>query len=77
MYNTSIPHLFQNAREAYLAKAFLEANGIESDLSDDLSVQSVEGHHSPGEIRMLVDEADYQTASGLLSENGYISPLEH
>jgi hypothetical protein len=59
--------------EAYLAKAFLESEGIDSEIRDELTVQ-VNNFYSNaiGGVKLLVRESDYEKGIEALKKGGYI-----
>lgn len=59
--------------EAHVAKGFLEANGIESYLKDEMTVQ-VNNFYSNaiGGVKLQVAETDYERGIQLLREGGYL-----
>lgn len=64
---------FTLPNEAHFAKAFLESNGIDVVLTDELTVQ-VDNFMSNaiGGIKMLVPASQVESAIDLLKEGGYI-----
>ncbi|HRN57258.1 MAG TPA: DUF2007 domain-containing protein [Agriterribacter sp.] len=56
--------------EVYLAKSYLEANGIEVQLQNELAAQVYSG--AVDEAKLLVRESDVEQGIKLLTEGGYI-----
>jgi hypothetical protein len=59
--------------EAHVVKGFLEANGIESYLKDEMTVQ-VNNFYSNaiGGVKLQVNEPDFERGIQLLKESGYL-----
>lgn len=59
--------------QGYLANSYLQANGIETFLKDEMTVQ-VKNFNSMavGGLKIQVRESDYDTAYNLLVSGGYI-----
>ncbi len=59
--------------EAHLAKGYLESNGIEILLKDELTTQVISYLPSAiGGVKLLVRESDYEQGIQLLKEGGYL-----
>lgn len=73
MENLKIITAFTYPHEAHLAKGFLEANGIEVIIKDELTAQ-VNNFYSNaiGGVKLLVEAADYEQGLQLLREGGYL-----
>ena len=65
---------FTYPHEAHMAKGYLESNGIESILKDEMTV-SVNNFYSNavGGVKLLVKDTDYDNGIQLLKDSGYIS----
>jgi hypothetical protein len=65
---------FTYPHEAHMAKGYLESNGIETILKDEMTV-SVNNFYSNavGGIKLLVKDSDYGNGIQLLKDSGYIS----
>ena len=64
-------------QDAYLAKALLEAEGIEVFLQDELTTQVFNFYSNAlGGVKMLVPSSDADKAIALLKEGGYLLPEE-
>ena len=65
---------FTYPHEAHMAKGYLESNGIESILKDEMTV-SVNNFYSNavGGVKLLVQNSDYDNGIRLLKDSGYIS----
>jgi hypothetical protein len=65
---------FTYPHEAHMAKGYLESNGIESILKDEMTV-SVNNFYSNavGGIKLLVNDSNYENGIQLLKDAGYIS----
>lgn len=59
--------------EAYMAKAYLESEGIRTQIQDELTAQ-VNNFYSNaiGGVKLWVQEADYEEGVRILKEGGYI-----
>jgi len=66
---------FTYPHEAHLAKGKLESEGIEVQITDELTVQ-VHNFYSNaiGGVKLLVRETDLQRANQILIDSGYIKP---
>ena len=59
--------------EAHMIKSYLDSNGIETFLEDDMTVQvNVAYSNAVGGVKLLVKESDYDKSILLLKEGGYI-----
>lgn len=64
---------FNFPSKAYLANAYLNANGMETLLKDEMTVQTKNFNSmAVGGIKIQVKEEDYEQAYSLLIEGGYI-----
>lgn len=65
---------FTYPHEAHMAKGYLESNGIESILKDEMTV-SVNNFYSNavGGVKLLVKASDYDNGIRLLKDSGYIT----
>lgn len=65
---------FVYPHEAHFAKAYLESQGIETEIMDELTAQ-VNNFYSNaiGGVKLLVKEEDYDTGINLLKKGGYIN----
>ncbi len=69
--------VFTFPQEAYTAKAYLESEGIEVFLQDEMTTQVFNFYSNAiGGVKMLVQEADTERALQLLIEGGYLTPTE-
>ena len=64
---------FTYPHEAHIAKGYLESNGIETLLKDEMTV-SVNNFYSNsiGGVKLLVKDSDYDNGIHLLKDSGYI-----
>ncbi len=64
---------FTYPHEAHMAKGYLESNGIETLLKDEMTV-SVNNFYSNaiGGVKLLVKDSNYDSGIQLLKESGYI-----
>ncbi len=60
--------------EAHIAKGYLESNGIETFMKDEMTAQ-VNNFYSNaiGGVKILVNESDYDKGIQLLKDGGYLS----
>jgi hypothetical protein len=56
--------------EVYLAKTYLESEGIETQLQNELAAQVYSG--AADEAKLLVKESDWQQGIKILTKGGYI-----
>jgi len=64
---------FNFAHEAHQVKGYLEANGVETMLKDELTTQVISYLPSAiGGVKLLVRESDYDQGIQLLKEGGYL-----
>jgi len=64
---------FNYPHEAHLVKGYLESNGVETILKDELTTQVVNIYSSAiGGVKLLVRESDYGQGIQLLKDGGYI-----
>ena len=61
-----------NTQDIYMAKNYLEANGIECVLQDELTTQTSYYANAIGGAKLLVREEEVREAARLLVEGGYI-----
>lgn len=61
-----------NTQDIYMAKNYLEANGIECVLQDELTTQTSYYANAIGGAKLLVREEDTKEAARLLVEGGYV-----
>lgn len=60
--------------EAHLAKGYLESNGIEVLLKDELTTQVVNIYSGAiGGVKLLIRESDYDQGIQLLKDGGYLT----
>jgi hypothetical protein len=65
---------FTYPHEANMAKGFLESNGIESILMDEMTVSANNFYSNAiGGVKLLVKDSDYDNGIQLLKDSGYIS----
>lgn len=65
---------FTNPQEAYIAKAYLDSEGIESYVLDDLTVQvNFLYSNAIGGVKVLVRDTDCERGIALLEKGGYIN----
>lgn len=65
---------FTNPQEAYIAKGYLESEGIESFILDDLTVQvNFLYSNAIGGVKVLVRGADYERGIEILEKGGYLN----
>jgi hypothetical protein len=64
---------FTFPHEAHIAKGYLESNGIETFLKDEMTVQ-VNNFYSNavGGVKLMIKESDYEQGLLLLKNSGYI-----
>lgn len=65
---------FQFPQEAYLAKSYLESNGVEIFLQDEMMVQINQFYsNAVGGVKLLSRESDQEICIRLLKDAGYIN----
>jgi hypothetical protein len=65
---------FTLPQEAYMAKGYLESEGIESLVFDDLTVQvNLLYSNAIGGVKVLVRETDYEGGIEILKKGGYLN----
>lgn len=65
---------FTSPQEAYLAKGYLESEGIESFLFDDMTAQvNLLYSNAIGGVKILVRDEDYDQGIEILTKGGYIN----
>lgn len=65
---------FTNVQEAYLAKGYIESNGIDVIINDELTAQVANFYTSAiGGIKLRVSESDYNHGIQLLKDGGYLA----
>lgn len=74
MENWKIILTFTHPHEAHIAKTYLESEGIETMIQDELTVQ-VNSFYSDaiGGVKLLVRESDYEYGIEVLNNGGYIN----
>ncbi len=69
--------VFTFPQEAYTAKAYLESEGIEVFLQDEMTTQVFNFYSNAiGGVKMLVPDEQVNKAINLLIEGGYLTPTE-
>ena len=64
---------FTRPQEAYMAKGYLESQGIESFIMDDMTAQvNFLYSNAIGGVKVLVSDADYERGIEILKKGGYI-----
>jgi len=65
---------FTYAHEAYLVKGYLESNGIEAIINDELTAQVANMYSNAiGGVKLRVSESDYDQGIQLLKDGGYLT----
>ena len=65
---------FTFTQDAYLAKAFLESEGIQTFLKDELTVQFHPFYSNAiGGVKLQVKESEYEDGLDILKKGGYIN----
>ena len=65
---------FIYAHEAYLVKGYLESNGIEAIINDELTAQVANIYSNAiGGVKLRVSESDYDQGIQLLKDGGYLA----
>ncbi|QQS51219.1 MAG: DUF2007 domain-containing protein [Bacteroidota bacterium] len=65
---------FVYPHEAHFAKAFLESEGIESEIRDELTAQMNNFYSNAiGGVKLMVREADFNSGIEALKKGGYIN----
>ena len=65
---------FTYAHEAYLVKGYLESNGIEAIINDELTAQVANIYSNAiGGVKLRVSESDYDQGIQLLKAGGYLA----
>lgn len=65
---------FNFTHEAHQVKGYLEANGVETILKDELTTQVISYLPSAiGGVKLMVRESDYEQGVKLLKEGGYLA----
>ncbi len=73
MENWPVLIAFNFTHEAHQVKGYLEANGVETFLKDELTTQVISYLPSAiGGVKLLVRESDYEQGIQLLKEGGYL-----
>ena len=68
---------FNFAHEAHQVKGYLEANGVETMLKDELTTQVISYLPSAiGGVKLLVRESEYDQGIQLLKEGGYLNEAD-
>jgi hypothetical protein len=66
---------FTYPHEAYLAKGKLESEGIDVQITDELTVQVYNFYSNAiGGVKLLVRKSDFEKANQILIDSGYIRP---
>ncbi len=63
---------FSFTHEAHIVKGFLESEGIETELKDEMAAQLQELAVAVGGVKVLVKESDYEKSIKLLTEGGFL-----
>lgn len=65
---------FTSPQEAYIAKGYLESQGIDSFIFDDMTAQvNLLYSNAIGGVKILVRDADYERGIEILKKGGYIN----
>jgi hypothetical protein len=73
MENWPVLMSFTYPHEAHLAKGYLESNGIETIIQDELMTQIYSLYSNAlGGAKLLVKESDYEQGIQLLKDGGYL-----
>jgi len=65
---------FTYSHEAYLVKGYLESNGIEAIINDELTAQVASMYSNAiGGVKLRVSESDYDQGIQLLKDGGYLT----
>jgi len=65
---------FTYSHEAYLVKGYLESNGIETIINDELTAQVASMYSNAiGGVKLRVSESDYDQGIQLLKDGGYLT----
>ena len=65
---------FTYPHEAHLVKGYLESNGIETIINDELTVQVANIYSNAiGGVKLRVSESDYNQGLQLLKDGGYLT----
>jgi hypothetical protein len=77
MGNWRIIITFTYPHEAHMAKTFLESEGVNTIIRDELTAQ-VNNFYSIaiGGVKLLVSEGDYKRGIEILTKGGYLNPVE-
>jgi len=74
MGNWPILMTFTYPHEAHLVKGYLESNGIEAIINDELTAQVANFYSNAiGGVKLRVSESDYNQGIQLLKDGGYIT----
>lgn len=74
MENWPVLISFYYPLEAHLAKGYLEANGIETILKDELTSQVAQIYApATGGVKLMISSSDYDQGILLLKEGGYLA----
>lgn len=73
MGNWPVLITFTYAHEAHLVKGYLESNGIEAIINDELTAQVANMYSNAiGGVKLRVSESDYNQGIQLLKDGGYL-----
>ena len=64
---------FTYMHETHMVKAFLESNGIETNLRDEMTAQVQSLSNAVGGVKILVKDSDYEQGIQLLKDGGYLT----
>lgn len=77
MDNWRVIMTFTFATEAHIAKGYLEANGIDTIIQDEMTAQINSFYSNAiGGVKLLVSVENYEAGIELLKEGGYINDPE-
>lgn len=77
MGNWPVLITFTYAHEAHLVKGYLESNGIEAIINDELTAQVASMYSSAiGGVKLRVSESDYDQGIQLLKDGGYLTGVD-
>lgn len=68
----SIILTFTNPQDAYMARAYLDSEGIETMIQDELTAQSSLYSNAIGGVKLWVRNEDYKRGEEVLKTGGYI-----
>jgi transposase-like protein len=64
---------FTNSHDAHIVKGYLELNGIETNIKDELTAQVLYLSKTVGGVKILVKDHDYEVSIQLLKGGGYLT----